>query len=377
MKNQLNLEDFLNPIKFINLLEKKDYLLTPVAKEKVYQKVKDKYEKQKLKESGLVFGKVLKSNELGIRPNAKRAGSFAFIAQQIAKDSKNGDIYEFIYDYHNSKNFKSDPKGRIEYRMYSSYIRNLNLNDIILMMKSPNSISDFIVGYIHPGCSNYDEVLNLINNYKVGRGSSALIPSLELITVGVAFTEMFDEDENKSNYSENESVTLNEKVVDKKFGIELPTTLSPKALADLLKQSLETDGVDRTVTILKKIKRDRRFRKAVLEAYNFKCAVTGHSIMYGDTLNVQAAHIKGKEFGGSDHLTNGLLLSLDLHWAFDRGFLAINEDFTIQVHEKMKENNILQTIERKKLLLPQNEDFWPDLKMIKYHRDNIFGKFAI
>ncbi|MED4522712.1 HNH endonuclease [Bacillus velezensis] len=390
--SHLMLKEIMNPSKFIGLLEKKGHLLTPSAREKVYQNVKGKYEKLKMKESGLVFGKVLQSNELGIRPNGERAGSFALIAQQVAKDffgeltiselnpkkkftvkeSNSGEVHNFNYDYHNSKIVESKPNGRNEYRMYSGYIKALDPDDIILMIESPNSGEDYIVGCIHPESPNYNEIMDLIKKYKVGRSLSALIPSLELISKGVTFTEMFEGTELPSL----ESSPLDDgEVIDERLGVELSTILSPEALAELLKKSLETDGIDRTVTILKKIKRDRRFRKAVLEAYNYKCAVTGQSIVYGDTLNVQAAHIKGKEYGGSDNPTNGLSLSLDLHWAFDHGFFSINDDFTIQVHEKMQENKILQEIDRKKLLLPQDKTLWPNLDMIKYHRDYIYGKF--
>jgi HNH endonuclease len=386
------LKGILDPTKFIDLLEKKGNLLTPSTRGKVYQNVKNKYEMLKMQESGLVYGKVLQSNELGIRPNGERAGSFALIAQQVAKDffgelttsylnpketfvvkeSNSEEVHDFIYDYHNSKIVELKPNGRNEYRMYSGYIRELNPDDIILMIESPDPTEDYIVCCIHPGNPNYNEVVDLIKKYKVGRSLSALIPVLELISKDVTFTEMFEGAElpglDADSFDEGEDM-------DQKLDPVLPSTLSPDALADLLKQSLQNEGVDRTVTILKKIKRDRRFRKAVLEAYNFKCAVTGHSIIYGDTLNVQAAHIKGKEYGGSDNPTNGIALSLDLHWAFDRGFFAINNDFTIQVHEKMMENKVLQEIDRKKLLLPQDKNLWPNLEMIKYHRENVFGKF--
>ena len=393
IKNHPNLEAILDPREFISILEKNEHCLTPSAKKKLVKNVKDKYEKLKMKESGQVFGKVLQSNELGIRPNGERAGSFALIAQQVAKDffgelttaelnpkkkfivkeSNGGEVHNFNYDYHNSKIVESKPNGRNEYRMYSTYIKDLDPEDIILMFESPDSNKDYVVGCVNPKNPNYVEIMDLIKKYKIGRSLSALIPSLELISKGVMFAEMFEGTELPSLESSSTDV---EEEKNGENDIYIPTMLSPEALSELLKQSLETDGVERTVIKLKKIKRDRRFRKAVLAAYNFKCAVTGHSIVYGDTMNVQAAHIKGKEHGGSDNPTNGLSLSLDLHWAFDRGFFAINDDFTLQVHEEMKENKVLQEIDRKKLLLPEDKTLWPNLAMIKYHRDHIYGKFV-
>ncbi len=63
-----------------------------------------------------------------------------------------------------------------------------------------------------------------------------------------------------------------------------------------------------------------RFRDALLEAYNGKCAVTD----YGVSGVLQAAHIKPYSGETSNHVTNGILLRADVHNLFDLHLLCID-----------------------------------------------------
>ena len=69
------------------------------------------------------------------------------------------------------------------------------------------------------------------------------------------------------------------------------------------------------------ILRSRSFRLAVIEAYDYKCAVCGLKIYSPDSLiwEVEAAHIVPKREKGKDDLWNGLALCHLHHWAFDVG----------------------------------------------------------
>jgi len=64
-----------------------------------------------------------------------------------------------------------------------------------------------------------------------------------------------------------------------------------------------------------------RFRTALMEAYDGRCAVTGYSA--AETL--QAAHIFPYRGPATNRVSNGLLLRADIHGLFDRGALAIHE----------------------------------------------------
>ncbi len=80
--------------------------------------------------------------------------------------------------------------------------------------------------------------------------------------------------------------------------------------------------------------RDRAFRSKVLDQYDRRCALTGRKFMSPigrRVLGLDAAHVVPVSEMGSDHPANGLPLTKDLHWAFDRGLIGIAENRTILV----------------------------------------------
>lgn len=80
--------------------------------------------------------------------------------------------------------------------------------------------------------------------------------------------------------------------------------------------------------------RDRAFRMQVLQQYDFRCAFTRRkfvSPLTNRTVGVDAAHVVPVHRNGSDHPANGLPLTKDLHWAFDRGLVGVDEHRKILV----------------------------------------------
>jgi len=65
----------------------------------------------------------------------------------------------------------------------------------------------------------------------------------------------------------------------------------------------------------------QRFRKDLIDNME-RCAFTGNSL----TKVLQAAHIKPYAYGGSDDISNGLLLRADVHILFDAGMLNLRPD---------------------------------------------------
>jgi hypothetical protein len=116
------------------------------------------------------------------------------------------------------------------------------------------------------------------------------------------------------------------------------------------------------------------FRDFVLMAYDYNCAVTGKAISYKNLNNLEAAHIKPKAHLGTFLPCNGIALSRDMHWAFDKGFITISDEFKIIVHDKMK-HTILKDIDGQRINVPFDMFFQPEKKFLKYHRENIFGLF--
>lgn len=85
--------------------------------------------------------------------------------------------------------------------------------------------------------------------------------------------------------------------------------------------------------------RDRAFRRKVLELYDFRCAFTGRrfvSPVSAKIVGLDAAHIVPVDANGSDHPANGLALTKDLHWSFDRGLLGVGQNRRIIVPESVR-----------------------------------------
>jgi len=116
------------------------------------------------------------------------------------------------------------------------------------------------------------------------------------------------------------------------------------------------------------------FRDFVLLGYKNKCAITGESIFYKKLINLEAAHIKPKSHSGSFLPCNGIAMSRDMHWAFDRGMFMIDENYCVHVHIDIKDT-ILAKYDKKQIALPEEDFFKPEKAFLNYHKENIFGLF--
>lgn len=133
--------------------------------------------------------------------------------------------------------------------------------------------------------------------------------------------------------------------------------------------------VDQHPNELKDLFTDVSFRDFLLVVYGKKCAITRTSISYQSLLNLEAAHIRPKAHGGSFLPSNGVLLCRDMHWAFDHGFLALTDDYHILVSKKVT-SEALSPYEGKKIIVPSEPFFRPDVESIRWHRKHVFEKFG-
>ncbi len=132
--------------------------------------------------------------------------------------------------------------------------------------------------------------------------------------------------------------------------------------------------------------RVRGFRQAVIEAYDCKCAFCGLKINAPDSLSweVEAAHIVPHSSKGKDDVLNGVALCRLHHWAFDTGWLSIENDFTIQVsskinllshdYGKMNHYDFIRIFsnQHSKIFLPKRKDAYPHQNAMTWHRENKF-----
>lgn len=157
---------------------------------------------------------------------------------------------------------------------------------------------------------------------------------------------------------------------------------------DLIETALQLESLeawspfiaeDRAVYKVSKQKRDAAFRKIVLENYESACAVTATKFAYGKYTEAQAAHIIAKEMKGTDDPRNGLALSHTAHWAFDRGIFTISDQYEVVVHPSAGKSESLNftilDMHGQSISLPKDTDNYPHQEALRWHREEVFGRF--
>lgn len=150
------------------------------------------------------------------------------------------------------------------------------------------------------------------------------------------------------------------------------------------------DPFERKKKVVKKTKestmRARGFRQAIIDAYGYRCAICEMKIYSPDSLlwEVEAAHIVPHSFLGRDDIWNGLALCHLHHWAFDVGWLTLQDDYTICVSSRVHslpsdfgrfgDYEFIRAISNKRraILLPGRIELYPHHNSIRWHRQNIF-----
>ena len=135
--------------------------------------------------------------------------------------------------------------------------------------------------------------------------------------------------------------------------------------------------VERTIiqSLVSRPFRDRAFRRAVLEAYDARCAVTGWKLINGGgRAEAQAAHIKPVERGGPDSVQNGIALSGTAHWMFDRGLIGFADDLSILVSRQVNDRSGIEAIINPsgRVLAPARLALRPHPVFLEWHRENCF-----
>jgi putative restriction endonuclease len=137
---------------------------------------------------------------------------------------------------------------------------------------------------------------------------------------------------------------------------------------------LETDRV-RVDYLTSRIVRDRVFRRVVLQAYDFRCSITGLRLINGGgRAEVDAAHIKPVQANGPDAINNGLALSGTAHWMFDRGLIALQDDLQIMISRHVNDPESVRGLLNKtgSALLPLRASDRPHPHFLSWHRENCF-----
>ena len=140
-----------------------------------------------------------------------------------------------------------------------------------------------------------------------------------------------------------------------------------------LENELQNEGFEE-----EKFIRGNIFKRQVPIIYQNTCAIS--RLQINATFNISlidACHIVPFSNSYDDTITNGISLTPTLHRAFDRGLISIDDNYCVIISDKFNENNIeskysINQFEGKEILLPKNEKYFPKLKNLNWHRNNIF-----
>ncbi|QIM73510.1 HNH endonuclease [Bordetella trematum] len=105
-----------------------------------------------------------------------------------------------------------------------------------------------------------------------------------------------------------------------------------------------------------------KFRKALLNAYERRCAVTGCTTE--DVL--EAAHIIAYKGNSTNRCDNGLLLRADIHTLFDLGLLWINREMKVEIANALQQTEYGK-LQGKVMCLPTDTALQPHPKHLERH----------
>ncbi|MDZ7952174.1 tetratricopeptide repeat protein [Nostoc sp. DedQUE09] len=182
----------------------------------------------------------------------------------------------------------------------------------------------------------YQEALNLIQSFNV-TDKDAIIEDIQEITETVNDSPTEVEITNKS--AANPPI-LNNRIEDtnKENSQGISEKINHNQLAEIkeLTAVIEADGFfnpksikqprERITISIARRQGQPQFRQSLLEAYNYRCAITG----YDAEEALEAAHIIPYNETENNHPSNGLLLRADIHTLFDLNLITINPE-TMQV----------------------------------------------
>ncbi|MBD2303063.1 HNH endonuclease [Nostoc sp. FACHB-190] len=129
------------------------------------------------------------------------------------------------------------------------------------------------------------------------------------------------------------------------------------------------------------IVRDGAFRKIVVSTYNHTCAFCGLQILDANGQNiVDGSHIKPFSQFYDDRIDNGLALCKNHHWAFDRYWFTIDDDYRIIVSDRIREDSPnakpMREFEGDRIILPAQVQYYPRQDSLQWHREEFLRRAA-
>lgn len=140
---------------------------------------------------------------------------------------------------------------------------------------------------------------------------------------------------------------------------------------------LEAIGLELTDSRAGGGRRDPNFRRLVLTAYEYRCAICGLQILLsGSPIALEAAHIKWHQAEGPSSIQNGLCLCSLHHKIFDLGAITLSKELTIMVSDQAAGlsgfHEHLLNHHKRLIKMPVHQSDFPSLEFIDWHHREVF-----
>ncbi len=195
---------------------------------------------------------------------------------------------------------------------------------------------------------------------------------IEAVMVREGFAYCLSEDATPGDYDEKMKVHLEDEVAQ-----------SSMRLFESLTQGVTIEREQKRTSTTGGYRRDPSFSRNVKDAYDHACAICGaERTAPNGSSEVEAAHIypvsgadSDEEQGGPDEIGNGIALCRMHHWAFDNGWFAIEDDYTITVRDRPDLPGYAEIAEYdgEQIRLPDEEEHCPKVEFIRAHRLRIWS----
>lgn len=122
--------------------------------------------------------------------------------------------------------------------------------------------------------------------------------------------------------------------------------------------------------------RNQGFRRAVVTAYDHRCALCGIRVrtLDGHTL-VEAAHIVPWSESQDDRPVNGLALCRTCHWTFDERLLSVTREYIVVTSKQLNVpgnlSGYLTSLEGRAIFVPSQESYRPARDSLEWHRKHL------
>lgn len=123
------------------------------------------------------------------------------------------------------------------------------------------------------------------------------------------------------------------------------------------------------------------FRREIPKIYNNTCCISGMRVDAMVSVSmIDACHIIPFSVGYDDTISNGIALCPNLHRAFDRGLIAIDDDYRVMVSPNLAEISSpysIKAFESKQINLPSITAYHPIKQNFEWHRENVYKPMNI